>query len=216
MHTYIHPVFVRAAIPAHVHTRACACPHVSAHTRASTSAVPPRTTARAASNNPPSASRPRWRAARAEKAAHTLPNVVTAAVFHAPTFALNADADLNACEPSHPRSTPTAHARMCRRVCVGAQSQTHTRARTRMHHVSIYYTCACPINGWCYEVSAPHSHTCVLPHRQRPNAIARACTNTHSYPFTYEDFASIYICIYNVHAVCVGHIYRRTYPRMSM
>ena len=65
---------------------------------------------------------PRWRAARAEKAAHTLDNVVTAAVFHAPMFALNAVADWNACEPSHPRSTPTEGARMCRRGCVGAQS----------------------------------------------------------------------------------------------
>ncbi len=81
-HTY-NPSLLRAAIPTHADTRACACPHVCAHTRA---------TARAASNTPPSASRPWWRAARAEKAAHTLDNVVTAAVFHAPMFALNADA----------------------------------------------------------------------------------------------------------------------------
>ena len=32
--------------------------------------------------------------------AHTEHNVVTAAVFHAPMFALNADADWNACEPT--------------------------------------------------------------------------------------------------------------------
>ncbi len=63
------------------------------HTRACTSAAPPRTTARAASTTRPSASRLRWRAARAEKAAHTPSNVVTAAVFHAPMFALNADAE---------------------------------------------------------------------------------------------------------------------------
>ncbi len=60
-HTY-NPSLLRAAIPAHADARACACPHVCAHTRA---------TARAASNTPPSASRPWWRAARAEKAAHT-------------------------------------------------------------------------------------------------------------------------------------------------
>jgi hypothetical protein len=43
------PSFVRAAIPTHVGTRACACPHVSAHTRERASAAPPNTTARAAS-----------------------------------------------------------------------------------------------------------------------------------------------------------------------
>ncbi len=32
-------------------------------------------------------------------AAHTLVNVVTAAVFHAPMLALKADAELNACAP---------------------------------------------------------------------------------------------------------------------
>jgi hypothetical protein len=112
---------------------------------------------------------------RAGKAAHTWFNVVTRAVFHAPMFALNALAE-NACEPSHPRSTPTEGARMCRRGCVGAQSHTHTRARawtqhvrvcaagphrrsvrpcsqprmdvdTCMHPVSMYYTCVCSIRG---------------------------------------------------------------------
>jgi hypothetical protein len=40
--------------------------------------------------------------------AHTEDKSVTAAVFHAPMFALNADADSNACEPNHtPRFTPT-------------------------------------------------------------------------------------------------------------
>ncbi len=59
----------------------------------------------------------------------------TAAVFHAPMFALNADAEKNACEPSHPRSTPTERARMSRRGCVGAQSHTRTRASARTQHV---------------------------------------------------------------------------------
>ena len=74
MHVYIHtyiPSFVRAAIPTHVGARTCACPHVCAHTRERASAAPPRTTARAASTTRPSASRLRWRAARAGKAAHT-------------------------------------------------------------------------------------------------------------------------------------------------
>ena len=34
------------------------------------------------------------------EATHTLDNVVTAAVFHAPIFALKADAEANACEPT--------------------------------------------------------------------------------------------------------------------
>jgi hypothetical protein len=43
-------------------------------------------------DDPPSASRLRWRAARAEKAAHTTCMFDTDAVFHAPMFALNASA----------------------------------------------------------------------------------------------------------------------------
>jgi hypothetical protein len=41
---------------------------------------------------------PPWCAAGPE-AAHTLDNVVTRAVFHAPMFASKADAEKNACEP---------------------------------------------------------------------------------------------------------------------
>jgi hypothetical protein len=51
MNTYIHknkPCLLRAAIPNHVHAQACTFPHVYAHTHERTSAVPPRTTARAA------------------------------------------------------------------------------------------------------------------------------------------------------------------------
>ncbi len=68
---------------------------------------------------PPSASRLRWRAAGPEKA-HTAYNVVTDAVFHAAMFALNADAEPNACQPSHSRSTPTERTRTLRHgyVCV--------------------------------------------------------------------------------------------------
>ena len=77
----------------------------------------------------------RRRRRRAETAAHTAYMFDTDAVFHAPMFALNAAADWNACEPSHTRSTPTDGARMCRRGCVGAQSNTHTRVRARTQHV---------------------------------------------------------------------------------
>ena len=83
--------------------------------------------------HPPSASRLRWCAAGAEKAAHTPANEVIDAVFHAPMFELNADAygpPPNACAPNHPRSTPTERARMCRRGCVRARSHTHTRGHT--------------------------------------------------------------------------------------
>ncbi len=41
-------------------------------------------------DDPPSASRLRWRAARAEKAAHTASMLVTDTVFHALMLALNA------------------------------------------------------------------------------------------------------------------------------
>jgi hypothetical protein len=33
----------------------------------------------------------------------------------------------------------------------------------------------------------------VLAHRRRPHVIARACKNTHAYPFAYPNVASIYI-----------------------
>jgi hypothetical protein len=90
--------YLRTGTPAHVHT--------SGHTRTRAPAVPPRTTARAPSTTRPSASRRGGAAARAGKEAHTAYNVVTAAVFHAPMFALKASAYWNACDPSHPRSTP--------------------------------------------------------------------------------------------------------------
>ena len=135
MHVYIHtyPVFRTRS-----YTYARGRPHMRvptrlrAHTRARIGGAAahngPRRT-----DDPPSASRLRWRAARAGKAAHTPCNVVAAAVFHAPMFALNADAPLNACEPSRTRSTPTEGARMCRRGCVGAQSHPIARAHTRAH-----------------------------------------------------------------------------------
>jgi hypothetical protein len=125
-HTYI-PLLLRAAISAisaHVHTHACARPHAhiggpAAHNGLRRIDVP-------AERVPPAVARRPGR-----KAAHTWDNVMTAAVFHAPMFALNADAWVNACAPRPPavhaggrrshvsarmRGTPIAHA--------------HTRART--------------------------------------------------------------------------------------
>ncbi len=71
------------------------CSHMCARMRAS--AVPPRTTGRAASM--PRRARAPQCAPPGREAAHTWDNVVTAAVFHAPMFALKADAELNACAP---------------------------------------------------------------------------------------------------------------------
>jgi hypothetical protein len=116
-----------------VYTRACACLHICAHTRVRAPAAACIATAHSggAPHGPP-AERvpPRGRAAQAGKAAHTAYMVDTRAVFHAPMFALNATAPSNACEPSHPRSTPTEGARTVRRRCGGAQTRTHPRAQT--------------------------------------------------------------------------------------
>jgi hypothetical protein len=182
---------------------------------------------------------------RAGKVAHTAANVVRAAVFHAPMFALNAVAHWKACEPTHTQSPPAEGARMCRRGLRGRRiTHAHTRARARtqhvgarvrrarigdpfvcvarrmdidtcMHHVSIYicYTSACSIDGWPNKESAPRSHTCrVLAHRRRPHAIARLRNNTHAYPFTYSDFASIDICMYTLSTIeiCVYPVKKST------
>ncbi len=74
-----------------------------------TSAVPPCTTGRAALEARPSASA--IVRAAGPGAVHTLDSEVTAAVFHAPMFALNSDALLNACAPKpHADGTPTGRA----------------------------------------------------------------------------------------------------------
>ena len=67
---------------------------------------------------------PPWRAA-GPKAAHTLDNELTEAVFHAPMFALNAFAWRNACEPSHTRSNADVKA-LARFRYGHACAQTHT------------------------------------------------------------------------------------------
>ena len=79
----------------HPRPRASECLHVCA--RARTSAVPPRTTGHTAFEARPSASAV-VRAA-GPGAAHTPCMFDTDAVFHTPMFALNADADWNACAP---------------------------------------------------------------------------------------------------------------------
>jgi hypothetical protein len=107
----------------HTWTPAHARAHTSTHTHARAHTGPRRT------DDPPSASRPRWRAAGPERAAHTDSNVVTDAVFHAPMFALNADADWNACAPRPPAVDADG-----RRAHVSARMRgrpiAHARART--------------------------------------------------------------------------------------
>ncbi len=101
-HAYLY-VYIRMHVPNLPTTRPCLhprprvseCRHVCARERAS--AVPLRTTGCAASTTRPSASTV-VRAA-GPGAAHTANNVVTDAVFHAPMFALNADAEANTCAP---------------------------------------------------------------------------------------------------------------------
>ncbi len=78
-------------------------PYINSYmrTRAHASAAPPRATAAHAS----ATDRAQSAAVRAgPEAAHTLDNVVTEAVFHAPMFALKADAESKACEPRPRRS----------------------------------------------------------------------------------------------------------------
>ena len=62
-------------------------------------------------------------------------------MFHAPMFALNADAERNACAPSHPRSTPTGrrlHGSAQIRVRPIAHARAHRRTRGRVCGAAVY------------------------------------------------------------------------------
>jgi hypothetical protein len=113
----------------------------------------------------------------------------------------------DACAPklgtrAHTRAhTDAARERVCaaglHRRSVHRCSQTRMDIDTCMQDVYIHCVCACCIDGWPYEESVSHSHRCrVFVHRQRPNASARVRKNTHAYPFTCHDFASIDIHIH--------------------
>jgi hypothetical protein len=110
--------------------RKCVPARVRAHTRA-------RFGVAAGAQRPAPHRRPAERARRVgcrrPKAAHTRYRLDTDAVFHAPMFALNADAEENACEPKRTRSTPTERARTIRRRCVRPNPHAHTRTRARTH-----------------------------------------------------------------------------------
>ena len=80
----MHPRAIHPHTPFYTHS------YMRMHARAHASAAPPRTTAAHAS----ATDRAQSAAVRAgPKAAHTWDNVVTEAVFHAPMFALKADAE---------------------------------------------------------------------------------------------------------------------------
>ena len=104
--------------------------------RARASAVPPRTTGLRRIEAPPSASAV-VRAAGPERAVHTPANEVTDAVFHAPMFALNADAEVNACAPK-PQAVHADGQGLARlRVSGFTPSPQHEPANARAHSRSI-------------------------------------------------------------------------------
>jgi hypothetical protein len=82
------------------------------------------------------------RCACGPEAAHTEDNVVTEAVFHAPMFALKADAERNACEPINATlggGVKCSHtsARMQSRQRTSTSACTHARLVAYMAHIRL-------------------------------------------------------------------------------
>jgi hypothetical protein len=75
--------------------------------------------------------------------ARTPDNTATDAVFHAPMFALNADANPNACEPSRTRSIADGKGSHVFGADTRAPKHTHTRARAH-GRTSVQVCCAGP------------------------------------------------------------------------
>ncbi len=71
------------------------------------------------------------------RAAHTPCNEATRAVFHAPMFALNADAELNACAPKPPRGPRRREGLARFRVSGSRPSPQHEPANPCAHSRSI-------------------------------------------------------------------------------
>jgi hypothetical protein len=71
---------------------------------------------------------------RAEKVAHTPSNVVTDAVFHAPMFAVNTDAEMNACKPKPP-AVDAVGTRSHVPARMRGQPIAHTHARAQTQHL---------------------------------------------------------------------------------
>ncbi len=90
------------------------------------------------------------------KAAHTAYNDVTRAVFHASMFALNADANWNACEPNHTWSMPTKSARI-----TGARTHLRGSERARVRRTR----------------AGPSAHACA----EHTHILVPTLANTHTY-----------------------------------
>ena len=88
-----------------------------------------------------SGNRPRRISRATAETAHTQVNVVTDAVFHAPMFALNADASRNACEPTTRgvRRWKRTHMRACARR-LGAAAHKPRRQRKPTVRVKTFHT----------------------------------------------------------------------------
>jgi hypothetical protein len=123
--------------------RLATCARAHTHTPA-----PPRTTTAHAS----ATDRAHSAAVRAgPEAAHTLYNVVTRTVFHAPMLALKADASWNACEPIN--ATLGGGVK-----CSHALAHTHERARARTPR---RVRGACPPRRYARTTIGVHGRACV-------------------------------------------------------
>ncbi len=108
-----------------IHIDPYAHSYMRTRARARTSAAPPRTTAAHAS----ATDRAQSAAVRAgPEAAHTLDKSVTRAVFHAPMFALKADADSNACNATLGGGVKCSHAVCARPIRTYGERYTHLYA----------------------------------------------------------------------------------------
>ncbi len=171
-HTYIYSDActgppLRAAVPTPMAPRKRAPTRVRTRARIGGAAAhnrPRRTEARPSASAVVRATGPR--------AAHTEAMFDTDAVFHAPMFALNAHADWNACEPSHPRSTATERARMCRRGCVGARSRIYIRMHVPSRPSARPYLHPWPRASECLHVCA-RARASALPPRTTGRAASK-------------------------------------------
>ena len=176
-HTYTHMRITRlcyAQLCAHTWAPAHARAHTSAHTRARASAVPPRTTARAASTTPPRASRLRWRAARAGKGgAYHVQRGDTRGVPRADVrVERRRRAERLRAEP------PAVHAGGKALACVGADAcapnRTRTRARARTQHTGACVRRARIGDPFiCVDI---YIHTCRVRWLYIPGGRTHACT----------------------------------------
>ena len=139
------PTFLRVPMCTHVDTCAskylCVCDYTHTHMRARASAVPPRTTPAHVEDRPSASAA--GRTVGRTRCAHTYSILITDAVFHAPMFALNADAHLNACAPK-PQAVDADGQGLARfRVSGSRPSPQHEPATACAHRRSI------PIAHWC-------------------------------------------------------------------